>query len=70
MIYEVESSDRFILKDNRYTFTLTSLDIEALEKNKELIKLSYENQLKCLNTDYKPNNVFWNWRYPIVRKEI
>ena len=68
--FEMESNDKFVLKDNEYTFSLNSLDIEVLEKNKDLIEIYYENDLKLFGIpDYKPIPVMWNWRNPIVKKQ-
>ncbi len=69
IIFEIESSDNFKLTDNKYSFSLTALDIELLEKNKELIELSYENILKSVIQEYKMHTIIWNWRNPILKKE-
>ncbi|MGS0680220.1 hypothetical protein ACVBIL_03555 [Shewanella sp. 125m-7] len=62
-IIEIESPEKFTLVDNRYCFTLTSIDIEDLEKNKEQIERSFEP----LKED-KSNKVVWNWRNPTISK--
>ena len=67
VIFDLSSSEEFSLVDNKYEFTLTPIDIEELERNKDSIRQS------CINTfvtgdspDYK--NISWNWRYPSIRK--
>lgn len=62
-IIEIESPEKFNLIDNRYSFSLTSIDIEDLDKNKEQIERSYEN----LKED-ESNKVVWNWRSPTLFK--
>ena len=68
--FEIQSNDKFKLKDNHYTFVFSSIDIEELEKNKGLIEYFYEEQIKAIIIkDCKPNNVMWNWRFPILKKQ-
>ncbi|NQY06434.1 MAG: hypothetical protein HRT68_09710 [Flavobacteriaceae bacterium] len=62
-IVEIESPEKFNLIDNRYSFSLTSIDIEDLDKNKEKIDKSYDP----LNED-ESNKVVWNWRNPTLFK--
>jgi len=45
--------------DNCYEFSLSSIDIVFLEKNKDQIQMFYED----LKED-KSNQVAWNWRNP------
>ena len=66
--FDIESPEKFILKDYKYRFSFTPLDIEVLEKNKDLILLSYEDEIKNDTENYEPNKVLWGWRYPVVRK--
>ena len=40
-----EGANHTVYVNNKYYFTLTALDIEALEKNKDLIEISYEDIL-------------------------
>ena len=56
---DIESPEEFILQNNKIEFTLNSIDIEFLEKNKNQIRASFE-ELK----EDKSNAVIWNWRNP------
>lgn len=67
--FEVESPEQFTLKDNKYKFSLTPLNIELLEANKDIIQLSYEDIFKYGIDGYQPHNVTWNWVNPILQKE-
>ena len=69
IIFDVESPDNFKLKDNVYKFLLTPMDIEALEKNKGLIELAYEDFVNFDLPGYNQNKPLWNWRNPIIRKK-
>jgi hypothetical protein len=66
--FDIESPEKFILTDNKYKFSFTPLDIEVLEKNKDLILLSYEDEIKNKQKDYQLNNVIWGWRNPVINK--
>ena len=68
IIFIIESPDKFNLKDNMYDFFLTSMDIEALEKNKESIDLFYENSVKFDLPEYSELKERWSWRNPTVKK--
>ena len=70
VIFEVNSPEKFILKDNKYQFSLNPLNIESLEVNKDLIALSYEDIFKWGIEGYKPHNVNWNWAYPILERVV
>ncbi|MDQ7815586.1 MAG: hypothetical protein RDU14_01010 [Melioribacteraceae bacterium] len=65
----VESNHSFKIVNNIFEFTLTILDIDAFEKNKELIEKSYINVFKLTaDSEYKFSKIFWNWRYPVIKK--
>ena len=66
--FEMQSPDAFDLADNVYEFSLNPLNIESLEANKELILLSFEDQLKIGTEGYQPHKSNWNWVNPIVKK--
>ena len=68
LLFEIESPEAFILKDNTYEFSLNQLNIESLEANKDLIKLSYENVIKSGINGYQPHSLTWNWVKPNLRK--
>jgi len=69
IIFEVHSPEKFKIIDNEYKFHLSPLDIEVLEKNKDLIELSFKEELNTIFIkDYKPKNLIWNWRNPIIKK--
>ncbi len=59
---ELSSTDEFEIENNIYEFVLSSLDIERLEKNKDMIEMVYE-ELK----EDKKNEVKWNWCYPKLK---
>lgn len=63
----VESPDSFNIIDNKYKFSLTPLDIEGLEKNKDLVELDYKNIL-VPQGDEEYKKVDWNWRAPSLQK--
>ncbi len=70
MIFEIDSNDKFNLNDNKYSFSLSALDIEVLEKNKDTIEIQYENELKSVtDKEYELKTETWNWRNPIVKKQ-
>jgi hypothetical protein len=66
--FEIESPEKFNLKDNLYEFSLEPMSIDLLEGNKDLIPLSYEDLYKLDIKDYKPHKPHWNWVYPILKK--
>ncbi len=68
LTFEIDSPEKFRLKDNLYKFTLNPLNIEQLESNKDLIQLSYEDLLKSSIEGYKPHNINWNWVNPKLEK--
>jgi hypothetical protein len=70
LTFEVDSPERFSLKDNRYEFSLNPLEVELLESNKAVIELGYEDQVKFNTPDYKPHNPSWNWANPVLKKDL
>jgi hypothetical protein len=66
--FEVESPEKFVLKDNVYEFSLNPLNIELLETNKELIPLAFEDQLKIDIEGYQSHKINWNWVNPVLKK--
>jgi len=67
LIFEVDSPEAFNLKDNIYEFSLTPIDIEHIEKNKELIEKSYEHQFITAEEGVERKQLVWAWRNPILR---
>ncbi|MCQ3829150.1 hypothetical protein HXX02_06810 [Microbulbifer elongatus] len=68
VVFELESPEAFNLVDNEYEFTLTPLDIEELEKNKDFIEQDYINSFVAEEHDsHKP--IRWNWRNPSIYKK-
>ena len=68
LTFEIESPEKFVLKDNIYEFSLNPLTIEMLEANKDLVPLSYEDQFKFGIEGYQPHKINWNWVNPILKK--
>lgn len=66
--FEIESPEKFVLKDNIYEFSLNPMNIELLEANKELIPISYEDQFKLNVEGYEPHKISWNWVNPNFKK--
>lgn len=66
--FEVESPEKFVLKDNKYHLILTTLDIESLENNKLLVEKSFEDQLRSESPGYESSPILWEWRSPRVEK--
>lgn len=68
VIIDIESPEKFTIVGNKYRFTLTPVDIEELEKNKNFIEQEYKNQLVTQTVEeYK--KIDWNWRNPSLQKE-
>jgi hypothetical protein len=69
LTFSIESPERFVLKDQNYEFSLTSIDIEALEMNKGHILKDLKNQIQNYNNDNeKVEKIAWCWRYPKLKK--
>ncbi len=64
---EIDSPSEFNIKDNKYSFSLTPIDIEELEKNKGYIEQCYKNEIKTQD-EGEQETVTWNWRYPVLSK--
>ncbi|MEW8501456.1 MAG: hypothetical protein AB2597_01980 [Candidatus Thiodiazotropha sp.] len=64
---QVESPEPFVIKGNKYLFSLTPLDIEALENNKDFIENDYKNIL-VPQSDEEFKKVEWKWRNPPLQK--
>ncbi|MCK4641332.1 MAG: hypothetical protein KAU06_08340 [Candidatus Marinimicrobia bacterium] len=67
--FQIESYDKFTLTDNKYEFFLSPLDVEALEKNRDLIEPSYRETFAPEDAESKLE-FNWNWRYPALKKVI
>jgi len=67
MLIDVESPESFILKDNKYKFELNSLDIEYIEKNKDLIERYYEEIMIPMNQEEEHAQLNWSWRHPYLK---
>lgn len=64
---EVESPEKFEIIDNTYSFSLSPLDIQDLEKNREFIEHDYKNILvPQTKEEFKP--VQWHWKNPSLQK--
>ena len=61
---EIQSPERFSLVDNHREFSLTSIDIEKLEKNKEQLELDYKRIIVGMNEG--DVNAIWQWCYPAL----
>jgi len=64
---EVESPEDFNIVDNEYSFSLTPLDIEDLEKNKEFIEHDYKNIL-VPQSEEEYKTVEWQWKNPTLQQ--
>ncbi|HAR62094.1 MAG TPA: hypothetical protein DCS13_01370 [Candidatus Margulisbacteria bacterium] len=63
--FDVDSTEKIILEDNLYSFELTQLDIENIEKNKDLIERSYEPTTEANNNE----QINWVWLNPLLTKD-
>lgn len=65
VVYEIESPDKYNLVGNEYEFNLTPIDIEELEKNKEIVEQDYINML--VNKEHEEyKKIYWKWRNPSI----
>jgi len=65
----IESPEKFILKDYKYSFELTPIDIDTLDKNKKCIEDVVEEVGKVIeNPEYKVEDIPYNWVYPSIKK--
>lgn len=67
MEFKMESPANFVLKNNKYYFELSPLEIDNLQKNKELIEKSYEHELKPIEDGQVRNQIKWMWTYPVIK---
>lgn len=65
----IDSPTKISVKDNLYSFELTTFHIEDFEKNKNQVDKSYE-QLYRIHTksEEKDDKLVWLWCYPIIKK--
>jgi hypothetical protein len=63
---EIESPEEFILADNVRNFTLSSVDIEELSKNKDMLEMDYKRMLVA-QKEGDPE-IAWQWRSAILIK--
>lgn len=65
VIYEIESPGKYNLVGNKYEFNLTPIDIEELEKNKEIVEQDYINSY--INKEHeKYKEICWEWINPSI----
>jgi hypothetical protein len=69
VLIEVDSPSKFTISDNKYSFVLTPIDIQQLEKNKDFIEQYYKNIL-VPPTDDEYKSMTWNWRNPTLNKQV
>ncbi len=68
VVFELESPEPFVIVDNVYEFSLTPIDIEELEKNKNSIEQDYVNNFVPKDNEaYR--QIHWNWRNPSIYKQ-
>jgi hypothetical protein len=63
---EIESPEEFILADNVRNFSLSSVDIEELSKNKDMIEMDYKRMLVA-QKEGDPE-IAWQWRSAMLIK--
>jgi hypothetical protein len=66
LVFRIGSTQRFEIENNTYEFALTPIDIELLEKNKDLIESAYGDELQQGLPGYVNQTFSWNWRYPAL----
>lgn len=67
LTFEFESPESFILNNNTYEFSLTPMDIEHVDKNKNLIEKSYEYDLLTVPEGEERKRLVWAWRNPVLK---
>ncbi|WED27189.1 hypothetical protein L3V77_02840 [Vibrio sp. DW001] len=67
VIVELGSQEAIDLIDNEYEFSLTPIDIDEMEKNKQCIEQEYINLLVPKEHEAR-KDVVWNWRHPLLIK--
>ena len=65
--FTIESPESFSLLDNEYKFTLSPVDIDQLNKNKEMIEVYYRESFR--NTKLEESDLHFNWINPNLVKE-
>lgn len=61
---EIQSPEKFSLVDNHREFSLTPIDIERLEKNKEQLELDYKRII--IGVEEGDVSAIWQWCYPVL----
>ena len=64
--FELDSPQKFRLSGNSYRFSLSSVDIEELQRNKELIDETYRQSVIPKGED--DQEIVWNYRFPELRE--
>ena len=65
--FEMGALTAISLKRARYSFALSTVDIDALRKNIASIPTSYEVVLKAGLEGFDTKEPTWNWRNPLIR---
>ncbi|MDF9401588.1 hypothetical protein [Vibrio sp. 1180_3] len=65
LTFELSSPQDFTLVDNERTFLLSTLDVEELSKNKDMIESEYRRNVPG---GEEKEGVKWEWRYPQLIK--
>ena len=68
VVFQIEAPDSFSLVDNEYEFTLTPMNIESLEQNKNNVEQDFLNILAQKDHD-KYKEINWNWVNPSLDKK-
>lgn len=63
---EIQSPEKFKIVDNKSEFLLSSLDVEELSKNRDIIEESYRRELT--ETNEEDGELVWEWRNPSLVK--
>ncbi|MBU0519714.1 hypothetical protein KJ564_12360 [bacterium] len=66
--FEVDSPEKFILMDNKYSFSINPIQIDLLQGNLEPLLKQFEDELNLGIEGYTPHKVHYNWVYPILKK--
>jgi len=67
----IDSPTKITIKNDIYSFELTTFHIEDLEENKEQINKSYEQLYsKYLESEKEEEKekLIWHWSYPLIKK--
>jgi hypothetical protein len=68
LTFEMKSRQRFRLVRDHFTFELNQIDIDMLEKNRDMVEPEYRNLIGQGTPGFTPEHVSWNWRYPSLGK--